>query len=88
MSKCVFRTDLKLQPVGESLVCIEPIEMFSRPDVPTVEQCVQLLVADDEICLGMSDRRKIMRGPRHVGYILIVEERDCDPCVGARRVGE
>jgi hypothetical protein len=76
MSKCVFRTDLKLRPVSESLLCIDPIEMFCRPGMPTVEQCVQLLVAHDEICLGMSDRRKVMRGPRQVGYILIVDERD------------
>jgi len=76
MSKCVFRTDLKCQPVSEALFCVDPIDMFYRPGMPTVEQCVQLLVADDEICLGISDRRTIMQGPRPVGYIRIVEERE------------
>lgn len=73
MSKCVFRTDLRCQPVSEALFCVDPIDLFYRPGMPTVEQCVQLLVATDEICLGMSDRRSIMQGPRKVGYIHIVE---------------
>jgi hypothetical protein len=73
MSKCVFRTDLRQQPVGEPLSCIDASELFFRPDAPTVEQCVHMLLAPDEICLGASDRRAIMRGPRVVGYIRIVD---------------
>ena len=74
MTKCVFRTDLKLQPVGEPLFCIDPIHMLLRPDMPTIEQCVHMLLASDEIFLGSSDKRTIMQGPRLVGYIRIVEE--------------
>jgi hypothetical protein len=74
MSKCVFRTDLSQRPVSEPLFCIDAVDMFFRPGMPTVEQCVQMLVAEDEICLGVSDKRAIMQGPRVVGYVRIVDE--------------
>jgi hypothetical protein len=74
MPKCVFRTDLRQQPVSEPLACIEVSEMFNRPAAPTVEECVHMLLADDEICLGSSEKRKIMQGPKVVGYIRIVDE--------------
>ena len=74
MSKCVVRTDLRDRPVGQPMLCIDPIEMFTCPGIPTVEQCVRLLLAGDEIHLGMSARRTIMLGPRVVGYIRIEEE--------------
>lgn len=73
MSKCVYRTDLQLRPVGQPLPCIDASEMFFRPDAPTVEECVQMLLAADEICLGASEQRAIMQGPRVVGYIRIVD---------------
>jgi hypothetical protein len=73
MSKHVFRTDLRHQPVGEPLTCINASELFFNPDALTVEQCVHKLLAPDEICLGVSDKRAIMRGPRVVGYIRIVD---------------
>ena len=73
MSKCVFRTDLRQQPVSPPLPCIEPRELFYRPDAHTVEECVRMLLADDEICLGASDKREIMQGARVVGYIRIVD---------------
>jgi hypothetical protein len=85
MSKCVFRTDLRDRPVGAPLLCIDAVEMFFRPGMPTVEQCVRLLLTDEEICLGVSERRAIMLGARVVGYIRIVEERDWAP---ARRSAE
>jgi len=74
MSKCVYRTDLNLRPVSDPLFCIDAVDMFFRPGMPTVEQCVQMLVARDEICLGASDKRAIMLGPRVVGYVRIVDE--------------
>ena len=74
MSKCVFRTDLRQRPVSEPLFCIDAIDMFFRPGLPTVEQCVQMLVAPDEICLGASEKRAVMQGPRVVGYIRVVDE--------------
>lgn len=74
MSKCVYRTDLRHRPVSEPLFCIDAIDMFFRPGMPTVEQCVRLLVAQDEICLGVSDTRAIMQGARVVGYVRIIDE--------------
>ena len=73
MSKCVFRTDLRQQPVSDPLPCIEVSELIHRPAAPTVEECVHMLLADDEICLGASEKREIMQGPRVVGYIRIVD---------------
>jgi hypothetical protein len=73
MSKCVFRTDLRQQPVSEPLPCIDASELFFRPSALTVEECVHMLLADDEICLGVSERRAIMQGARVVGYIRIVD---------------
>jgi hypothetical protein len=73
MSKCVYRTNLNQQPVSEPLSCIDATEMFFRPGVPTVEQCVRMLLTHDEICLGASDKRAIMNGAKVVGYIRIVD---------------
>jgi hypothetical protein len=77
MAKCVFRMDLRQQPVSEHLSGTDLSEMFYRPAEPTVEECVHMLLSDDEICLGNSDRREILRGPRVVGYIRIVERCTC-----------
>lgn len=73
MSKCVFRTDLRLQPVSDPLPCIDASELVYRPTARTVEECVHMLLADDEICLGASEKREIRQGPRVVGYIRIVD---------------
>ena len=73
MPKCVFRTDLRHQPVSEVLPCVEPSEIFYRPAAATVEECVQMLIEDDEICLGSSEKREIKQGARVVGYIRIVD---------------
>ena len=75
MSKCVFRTDLAQQPVSKPLPCIDASELFYRPSAPTVEECVHMLLAKDEICLGASAKREIMQGARVVGYIRIVDLR-------------
>jgi hypothetical protein len=77
MAKCVFRMDLRQQPVSEHLSGTDLTEMYYRPAEPTVEECVHMLLAEDEICLGSSDRREILRGPRVVGYIRIVERCSC-----------
>lgn len=73
MSKHVFRTDLSQRPVGEPLSCIDGPEIIFRPNTPTVEQGVQLLLIGDEICVGSSDNRTVMQGPRVVGYVRIVD---------------
>lgn len=73
MSKCVFRTDLRNQPVSEFLLCVDGTELFFNPDALTVEECVHSLVGSNEICLGASDKRLVMQGARVVGYIRIVD---------------
>ena len=73
MSKWVFRTDLRLQPVSDCLTCIEARDLIFRPEAATVEECVHMLLADDEICLGNSAKREIRQGVRVVGYIRIVD---------------
>jgi len=74
MTKCVFRIDLRQQIVSDCLPCIDASEIFFNPDAATIEECVHMLLNDDEICLGASAMRAIMRGPRVVGYIRIVDE--------------
>jgi hypothetical protein len=73
MSKCVFRTDLRHEPVSDPLPCIDASELIYRPTAHTVEECVHMLLAHDEICLGASEKREILHGPRVVGYIRIVD---------------
>jgi hypothetical protein len=73
MSKCVFRTDLRQRPVSEPLPCVEARELYYRPAARTVEECVHMLLADDEICLGASEMRDVMQGARVVGHIRIIE---------------
>jgi hypothetical protein len=73
MSKYVFRTDLRQRPVSPPLRCIEPSEIFFAPGECTVDECVQTLLAGDEICLSGNGKREIMQGPRLVGYIRIVD---------------
>jgi hypothetical protein len=73
MSKVVFRTDLRQQPVSEPLPCVHPSELFYQPTAATVEECVHMLLADDEICLGTSDLREVRQGARVIGYIRIVD---------------
>ena len=73
MSKCVFRTDLRQQPVGEPLAGVDPAELFYRPAAYTILECVQRLLAPDEICLGHSDLREIRQGVKIVGFVHIVD---------------
>ena len=73
MPKFVFRTDLRQQPIGEPLPCIDASEILYHPAARTVAECVHMLVAHDEICLGASEKRSVMQGARVVGYIRIVD---------------
>ena len=75
MSKCVFRTDLQQQPVSAVLPCIDAGDLFYLPSASTVLECVQKLLAPDEICRGNSDKREIWRGPRVVGFVRIIDLR-------------
>ena len=69
----VTRTDLRQMPESDFRRCIDARELFQRPAAPTVEDCVQMLLTGDEICLGASEKRAIMQGARVVGYIRIVD---------------
>lgn len=73
MSKCVYRTDLRQQPLGEPLPCIDASEIVYQPAAHTVNECVQMLLAIDEICLGASEKRSVMHGARVVGYIRVID---------------
>jgi len=75
MSKCVFRTDLRLQPVSEAYPCIDAGDLFYNPTASTVLECVQKLLAPDEICRGDSNKREIWQGPRVVGFVRILDLR-------------
>ena len=88
MTKCVFRTDLGLRPVSDPLFCVDAIDMFIRPGMPTVEQCVRLLLTPEEICLGITNMRPIMQGPKRVGYVRIIDERTWASGAAAHRVNE
>jgi hypothetical protein len=73
VSKCVFRTDLRQLPMGETLTGIEANDLCHLPAAHTVNECVQMLLTHDEICLGASEKRSVMQGARVVGYIRIVD---------------
>jgi hypothetical protein len=73
MSKCVVRTDLRQKPVGEPLPCIDASELFLRPAAHTINECVQMLLGGDEICLAATDKRPVMQGARVVGYIRVFD---------------
>lgn len=74
MAKWVVRHDLREGHVGNPLLCIDPKDMSGTDQAAhTVEECVQLLIRPDEICLGLADKRTIMRGTQVVGYIEIAD---------------
>ena len=75
MAKSVIRKDLREHPVSDPLPCIDAHEMVYRPAAPSVEECVQLLLSTEEICIGKAARRRIMNGAKLVGYIEIVDDR-------------
>jgi hypothetical protein len=73
MSKWVFRTDIRQRQVGSALHCVDASELFFRPEERTVNESVQMLLEADEICLGTSDKRSVMQGPKVVGYIQVTD---------------
>jgi hypothetical protein len=74
LSKCVFRTDLRQRPVGRPMPCVEASQLFFHPTAATVEECVHKLLGTDEICLGaFCNERRIMQGPKLVGFIRVVD---------------
>ena len=63
-------------------VCFDPDTIIARPWSTTVDECVAMLVSEDERCIGASNRRPIKRGVELVGYIDITE---VDPWGEGRR---
>jgi hypothetical protein len=79
MAKWVARRDVREGEVGEPLLCVDPRDMFASQASHTLEECVQKLLRADEVCLGQTNRRSIMKGARVVGYIEIVEASEATP---------
>lgn len=69
MAKWVTRKDLQNRPVGEPLHGAEADKLVEAPDAPSVADCIQLLLSEDEICLSGAVRRQVLKGARLVGYI-------------------
>jgi hypothetical protein len=71
MSKWVSRNDCATNQVGEARECFDPNAMDGRFQFISVEEGVQSLVGPDEIVIGRSKSRLVMKGARLVGYIQI-----------------
>jgi hypothetical protein len=64
--------------VGEPLRCFVPGAIAAEPGVLTIEQCVTLLLLEDESAQGDGDMRPIKRGGVLVGYIHIMDMESID----------
>ena len=71
MSKWVIRTDTAARLVGQPMECSDPDAMESAGGIPTIDECVQRLVAPDEIALGHTFKRPVMKGAKLVAFIEI-----------------
>jgi hypothetical protein len=71
MSKWVVRNDCATQRVGEPRECFDPTAMDGRFDFLSIEEGVQSLIGPDEIVIGSSSSRLVMKGARLVGYIQV-----------------
>jgi hypothetical protein len=71
MSKWVSRNDCATNQVGEPRECFDPNAKDGRFEFISVEEGVQSLVGPDEIVIGLSKSRLVMKGARLVGYIQI-----------------
>jgi hypothetical protein len=71
MSKWVIRTDAAARPIGQPMECFDPDAMDATGEIPTIDECVQSLVAEDEIVIGHTSKRAVMKGPKLVAFIEI-----------------
>ena len=75
MSKWVTRRSVDGLEIGPPRICFDPQTIVARPGHTTVEECVAMLLADGEQCVGTADRRPIRRGEELVGYIDVTSTR-------------
>jgi hypothetical protein len=73
MSKWVFRNDCATRRIGEARECFDPNAMDGRFEFLSIEEGVQSLVGPDEIVIGSSTSRLVMKGARLVGYIQVCD---------------
>jgi hypothetical protein len=73
MSKWVIRNDCSTRRVGDPKECFDPNAMDGSFEFPSIEEGVQSLVGPDEIAIGSSTKRRVMRGIRLVGYIEVCD---------------
>jgi hypothetical protein len=86
MSRWVTRRTIEGFEVAPPRACFDPGTIIAKPGHMTVEECVAMLVAQDERCLGASNKRPIKRGAELVGYIDITEVSPWEtPAVPPRR---
>jgi hypothetical protein len=73
MSKWVIRTDCAAHRVGEPKQCFDPKAMDGSFEFLSIEEGVRSLMGPDEIVIGSSTKRRVMRGARIVGYIEVCD---------------
>jgi hypothetical protein len=69
MSKWVIRNDCATHRVGQSKQCFDPNARDGSFEFPSIEEGVLSLIGPDEIVIGSSTSRLVMKGARLVGYI-------------------
>jgi hypothetical protein len=78
MSRWVTRRTVDGIEVEPPRACFDPGTIIAQPGRMTIEECVAMLVNQDECCLGASNKRPIRRGAELVGYIDITEVSPCE----------
>jgi hypothetical protein len=73
MSKWVIRNDCATNRVGQSRECFDPQAMDGRFEFLSVEEGIQSLIGPDEIVIGSSTSRFVMKGAKLVGYIQVCD---------------
>jgi hypothetical protein len=73
MSKWVIRNDCATHRVGEPRECFDPNATDGGLAFLSIEEGVQSLIGPDEIVIGSSTSRLVIKGARLVGYIQVCD---------------
>jgi hypothetical protein len=73
MSIWVTRSDCATRRIGEPKECFDPKAMDGRFEFISIEEGVQSLIGPDEIVIGLSTSRRVMKGAKLVGYIQVCD---------------
>ena len=73
MSKWVIRNDCATHRVGDPIECFDPTAMDGSFDYLSIEEGIRSLIGPDEIVVGSSTERWVMKGAKLVGYIEICD---------------